>query len=64
MKQICNLNYLIIISVIKYRFKFIIIQSFLISNEFEPIGDNIYAKVATDASKIIHSLVSENKKNF
>ena len=44
--------------------KFIIIQSFLISNEFEPIGDNIYAKVATDASKIIHSLVSENKKNF
>ena len=44
--------------------KFIIIQSFLISNEFEPIGDNIYAKVATDASKIIHSLVSENKKKL
>ena len=43
---------------------FIIIQSFIIENKFEPIGDNVYAKVQSPNSNIIRSIASQNEKRL
>ena len=43
---------------------FIIIQSFVIENNFEPIGEDVYAKIASKNSDIITSVVSEDGKNL
>ena len=43
---------------------FIIVQSFIIEDKFEPIGDNIYAKVQNSYSNAIRSLVSQNGKRL
>ena len=43
---------------------FIVIQSFIIEKNFEPIGEDVYAKIASINSDIITSVVSEDGKNL
>ena len=43
---------------------FIIIQSFIIEQEFEPIGEDIYSKIESPSAKSIHSVISENGKQL
>ena len=43
---------------------FIVIQSFIIEKNFEPIGEDVYAKIASSNSDIITSVVSEDGKNL
>ena len=41
---------------------FIVIQSFIIGQNFEPIGEDIYAKIPSKNSDIITSVVSDDEK--
>ena len=43
---------------------FIIIQSFIIEEDFEPIGEDIYSRIESPASKSIRSVVSEDGKKL
>ena len=43
---------------------FIIIQSFIIEKNFEPIGEDIYSRIESPSAKFIRSMVSENGKQL
>jgi hypothetical protein len=43
---------------------FIIIQSFIIERNFEPIGEDIYARVESPDAGVIHSITSNNGKRL
>lgn len=43
---------------------FIVIQSFIIENNFEPIGEDVYAKIPSENSDIITSAVSDDGKHL
>ena len=42
--------------------RFMVIQSLQIEYNFEPVGDEIYAKIGSEQSEVINSLVSKNGK--
>ena len=44
--------------------KFIVIQSFIIENDFQEIEEDLYAKVESPDARIIHSTISEEGKNL
>ena len=46
------------------EFKFIIIQSFIIENNLEEIGEDIFAKVASPHSEYIDSIISNDGKKL
>ena len=45
-------------------YDFIVIQSFIIENNLEEIGEDVYAKIETQNSEVIHSLVSQDEKRL
>ena len=45
-------------------YDFIVIQSFIIENNLEEIGEDVYAKIETKNLEIIHSLASQDEKRL